>query len=46
MTGAALEAGCLPGLLPGGRLVSDPHARVDMQAAWGVDGLPSTVGRT
>ena len=30
----ALEAGCLPGLLPGGRLVSDPHARVDMQAAW------------
>ncbi|MFG1815873.1 NADH-quinone oxidoreductase subunit G [Kribbella sp. NPDC049174] len=41
----ALEAGCLPGLLPGGRLVSDPHARVDMQAAWGVDGLPSTVGR-
>ncbi|TDD23431.1 NADH-quinone oxidoreductase subunit G [Kribbella turkmenica] len=41
----ALEAGCLPGLLPGGRLVSDPQARVDMQAAWGVDSLPSTVGR-
>ncbi|TCO30160.1 NADH-quinone oxidoreductase subunit G [Kribbella steppae] len=41
----ALEAGCLPGLLPGGRLVSDPQARVDMQAAWGVDGLPATVGR-
>jgi NADH-quinone oxidoreductase subunit G len=42
---AALEAGCLPGLLPGGRLVSDPQARVDMQAAWGVDSLPATVGR-
>ncbi|MEI8407680.1 MULTISPECIES: NADH-quinone oxidoreductase subunit G [unclassified Kribbella] len=41
----ALEAGCLPGLLPGGRLVSDPQARVDMQAAWGVDSLPATVGR-
>ncbi|MFI7061832.1 NADH-quinone oxidoreductase subunit G [Kribbella sp. NPDC050124] len=42
---AALEAGCLPGLLPGGRLVSDPHARVDMQAAWGVESLPANVGR-
>jgi NADH-quinone oxidoreductase subunit G len=42
---AALEAGCLPGLLPGGRLVSDPQARVDMQAAWGVENLPSTVGK-
>ncbi|MEU4608301.1 NADH-quinone oxidoreductase subunit G [Kribbella sp. NPDC023972] len=41
----ALEAGCLPGLLPGGRLVSDPQARVDMQAAWGVDSLPAQVGR-
>jgi NADH-quinone oxidoreductase subunit G len=41
----ALEAGCLPGLLPGGRLVSDPQARVDMQAAWGVDGLPAQPGR-
>jgi NADH-quinone oxidoreductase subunit G len=41
----ALEAGCLPGLLPGGRLVTDPQARVDMQAAWGVDSLPATVGK-
>jgi NADH-quinone oxidoreductase subunit G len=41
----ALEAGCLPGLLPGGRLVSDPQARVDMQAAWGVDSLPAQAGR-
>ena len=31
----ALEAGCLPGLLPGGRLVSDAQARVDLQAALG-----------
>ncbi|WP_432942626.1 NADH-quinone oxidoreductase subunit G [Kribbella sp. CA-253562] len=41
----ALEAGCLPGLLPGGRLVSDAAARVDLQAAWGVDSLPATAGR-
>jgi NADH-quinone oxidoreductase subunit G len=41
----ALEAGCLPGLLPGGRLVTDPQARVDLQAAWGVDSLPGTVGK-
>ena len=41
----ALEAGCLPGLLPGGRLVTDPQARVDLQAAWGVDNLPATVGK-
>ncbi|ADB35295.1 NADH-quinone oxidoreductase, chain G [Kribbella flavida DSM 17836] len=41
----ALEAGCLPGLLPGGRLVSDPAARVDLQAAWGVENLPATAGR-
>jgi NADH-quinone oxidoreductase subunit G len=42
---AALEAGCLPGLLPGGRLVSDPQARVDLQAAWGVDNLPGEPGK-
>ncbi|WP_246486744.1 NADH-quinone oxidoreductase subunit G [Kribbella qitaiheensis] len=41
----ALEAGCLPGLLPGGRLVADAAARVDLQAAWGVENLPSTGGR-
>ncbi|MFK4082546.1 NADH-quinone oxidoreductase subunit G [Kribbella sp. NPDC020789] len=41
----ALEAGCLPGLLPGGRLVSDPQARVDLQAAWGVESLPATAGK-
>ncbi|TCN40435.1 NADH-quinone oxidoreductase subunit G [Kribbella orskensis] len=41
----ALEAGCLPALLPGGRLVSDAAARVDLQAAWGVEHLPGTIGR-
>jgi NADH-quinone oxidoreductase subunit G len=42
---AALEAGCLPTLLPGGRLVSDPQARVDLQAAWGVENLPGEPGK-
>lgn len=32
---AAIEAGCYPGLLPGGRLVSDPEARADLAAVWG-----------
>ncbi len=41
----ALEAGCLPGLLPGGRLSADAAARVDLQAAWGVENLPTGVGR-
>ncbi|GAB2553778.1 NADH-quinone oxidoreductase subunit G [Kribbella endophytica] len=41
----ALEAGCLPGLLPGGRQVSDVQARVDLQAAWGVESLPTAAGR-
>ena len=41
----AVEAGCLPTLLPGGRQVSDPAARVDLQAAWGVENLPFTIGR-
>ena len=41
----AVEAGCLPNLLPGGRPVADAQARVDAAAAWGVDTLPSSVGR-
>jgi NADH-quinone oxidoreductase subunit G len=41
----AVEAGCLPGLLPGGRPVADPGARVDVATAWGVDSLPDTPGR-
>jgi NADH-quinone oxidoreductase subunit G len=40
----ALEAGCLPTLLPGGRPVSDPAARVDLGAAWGVEQLPTDEG--
>ncbi len=40
----AVEAGCLPGLLPGGRPVSDPEARADVAAAWGVEGLPAAAG--
>jgi NADH-quinone oxidoreductase subunit G len=41
----AIEAGCLPGLLPGGRPVADPAARVDVAATWGVDRLPAGSGR-
>ena len=41
----ALEAGCLPTLLPGGRPVSDVTARVDAAAAWGVSTLPDRPGR-
>lgn len=33
---AAIEAGCFPGLLPRGRLVTDPESRADMDAAWKV----------
>ena len=41
----AVEAGCLPTLLPGGRPVSVAAARVDTQATWGVESLPSLEGR-
>jgi len=41
----AIEAGCLPNLLPGGRPVTDAGARVDVATAWGVDALPETEGR-
>ncbi|MCL2464573.1 MAG: NADH-quinone oxidoreductase subunit G [Micrococcales bacterium] len=41
----AVEAGTLPGLLPGGRPVDDGAARVDVAAVWGVDSLPTTPGR-
>jgi NADH-quinone oxidoreductase subunit G len=40
----ALETGCLPNLLPGGRPVSDASARVDLGAAWGVEKLPEDDG--
>jgi len=42
----ALEAGALGSVLPGGRPVADAAARVDIAAAWGVDSLPATPGRT
>lgn len=41
----AVEAGTLPGLLPGGRPVADAEARVDLAAAWGVATLPAEPGR-
>jgi NADH-quinone oxidoreductase subunit G len=41
----ALETGCLPNLLPGGRPVADASARVDAAAAWGVESVPGTEGR-
>jgi NADH-quinone oxidoreductase subunit G len=41
----AVEAGALPGLLPGGRPVSNPEARVDVAAAWGSP-VPATTGRS
>ena len=41
----ALESGALPGLLPGGRPVTDSRARAEVGEAWGVVGLPEKVGR-
>ncbi len=41
----AVEAGALPGVLPGGRPVADTAALVDVAAAWGVDRLPARPGR-
>ncbi|MFS0883955.1 NADH-quinone oxidoreductase subunit G [Aeromicrobium sp. 179-A 4D2 NHS] len=40
----ALEAGCLPTLLPGGRPVASAEARADIAAAWGVASLPDAPG--
>ncbi|MBB4894472.1 NADH-quinone oxidoreductase subunit G [Streptomyces olivoverticillatus] len=41
----AVEAGALPGLLPGGRPATDPRAREETAAAWGVGELPRSPGR-
>ncbi len=41
----ALDAGCLPNLLPGGRPVADPYARAQTAVAWSVDSLPAHPGR-
>ncbi|MBT2468409.1 molybdopterin-dependent oxidoreductase, partial [Streptomyces sp. ISL-66] len=42
---AALEAGALPSLLPGARPATDPRARDEVAAAWGLDELPHRYGR-
>lgn len=41
----AVDAGLLPGLLPGGRQVSDAAARADVAAVWGISSLPAQPGR-
>ncbi|MGP4109822.1 NADH-quinone oxidoreductase subunit G [Streptomyces sp. 4N509B] len=41
----AIEAGALPGLLPGGRPESSLRARREMATAWGVTALPEAPGR-
>ncbi len=41
---SALDAGCLPTLLPGGRPVSLADARADIAAAWNVPNVPDTAG--
>ena len=38
-----IEAGTLPGLMPGGRLVSDDAARAQVEQLWGT--LPAAAGR-
>src|SRR4051812_37163578 len=41
----AIETGCLPHLLPGGRSVADAQARVDAATTWGLETLPDAPGR-
>ncbi|MFI9649884.1 NADH-quinone oxidoreductase subunit G [Streptomyces sp. NPDC052040] len=41
----AVEVGALPTLLPGGRPATDPRARDEVAAAWGVAELPQRFGR-
>ena len=41
----AIDAGCLPTLLPGGRQVGDTEARVDIGTAWGAT-VPTAPGRS
>jgi NADH-quinone oxidoreductase subunit G len=40
----ALEAGAIGNLLPGGRPITDPQARVDIQTAWSISSLPTEPG--
>ncbi|WP_375433106.1 NADH-quinone oxidoreductase subunit G [uncultured Friedmanniella sp.] len=42
----AVDAGCLPDLLPGGRPLGDAAARIDTQTTWGIEALPTTPGRS
>ena len=42
----AIAAGAIGNLFPGYRPVTDSAARVDLQSAWGVGGLPESVGRS
>ncbi|MFT4299212.1 MAG: NADH-quinone oxidoreductase subunit G [Aeromicrobium sp.] len=42
---AAVEAGLLPNLLPGGRPVASAEARADLAAGWGGAVIPRTRGR-
>ena len=41
----AIEAGALPNLLPGGRLVASSQARAEVARVWGVAALPAGPGR-
>jgi NADH-quinone oxidoreductase subunit G len=41
----AIETGCLPTLLPGGRPVAEAQARVDVATTWGLETLPDLPGR-
>jgi NADH-quinone oxidoreductase subunit G len=41
----AIEAGALPGLLPGGRPVTDASASAQVARTWGVGSLPAAPGR-
>ncbi|GGM21367.1 MULTISPECIES: NADH-quinone oxidoreductase subunit G [Micromonospora] len=43
----AVDAGCLPNLLPGGRLVTEPGARAELGEAWDIPAgvIPSQAGR-
>ncbi|MGH4032510.1 NADH-quinone oxidoreductase subunit G [Actinomycetota bacterium Odt1-20B] len=42
---AAVEAGALPSVLPGGRPATDPRARDEVASAWNVAELPHRYGR-
>ncbi len=42
----AIEAGALPGLLPGGRSSADPAHRIEVARTWGVATLPALPGRS